>query len=56
MYQGELARFFRWPYQAKVMNKLDTASISAVTNSGLEMRFMVQLEVDYGMLLSERGF
>src|SRR5512139_3522708 len=44
-YHGELEKFFRWPYQAKVMNRLDTASISAVTSSGLEIRFIVQLAI-----------
>src|SRR5512139_820339 len=42
-YHGELEKFFRWPYQAKVMNRLDTASISAVTSKGFEIRFIVQL-------------
>src|SRR5674476_1006625 len=40
-YQGELARFFRCPYHAKVMNRLDTASINAVTSSGCEIRFIL---------------
>src|SRR5512147_332709 len=42
-YHGDEAKFFRCPYHAKVMNRLDTASISAVTSSGLEIRFIVRL-------------
>src|SRR5574340_261483 len=40
IYHGDAARFFRCPYHAKVMNRLDTASISAVTSSGCEIRFI----------------
>src|SRR3989338_2554923 len=40
IYHGELAKFFRCPYHANVMNRLDTASISAVTSSGCEIRFI----------------
>jgi hypothetical protein len=50
IYQGDEAKFFRWPYQANVINRLDTVSINAVTNKGLETRFMVQIEAVYGIL------
>jgi hypothetical protein len=32
-YQGAVARFFRWPYQAIVMNKLDAASNRMACNA-----------------------
>src|SRR3989338_4192870 len=43
IYHGELAKFFRCPYHANVMNRLDTASISAVTSSGFETRFIARI-------------
>ncbi len=34
IHHGLLLRFFRWPYQAKVMNTLDAASSNAVKVMG----------------------
>src|SRR3569833_1007076 len=34
MYQGESARFFRWPYHAKVMKTLEPISSSSVCTEG----------------------
>ena len=37
MYQGEVARFFRWPYHASVMKTLEAASSTMVwTEKGME--------------------
>src|SRR3954471_23598493 len=37
-YQGAVARFFRWPYQARVMNTLEAISSSTVcSEKGMEL-------------------
>src|SRR2546428_654892 len=45
VYQGAVARFFRWPYQASVMNTLEpTSSSTAWNGTGMvESAFMPQL-------------
>ena len=45
MYHGAVARFFRWPYQAMVMNTLEATSSRMVCNeNGMEdSRFMAQI-------------